>query len=133
MSGAEPVIGHAYEVHSRNLEVAAYAGAGAFVGIREKFGELSLFTEWYGPTGTVRSVERDLGPVPADVLVFDHLRTCCGGCGLPVIWRRDGEAPTPGRYVHKDGTELEEGARARAGFNQPLFDFLANMEKDLGL
>lgn len=62
--------GHLYRIRSRNLSYGVYDGNGGFIGIREKFGALYLFTEYDydqgAPYGTVRVVE-DLGPVPEGV------------------------------------------------------------------
>lgn len=68
--------GGIYEVRSRNLSLAVYDGKGGFIGIREKFGDRYLFTEYLSrecggePTGcdTVRPLEL-VGEVPANVLV----------------------------------------------------------------
>lgn len=56
--------GGVYEVRSRNLVVAAYDGEEGFIGIREKFGDEYLFTEYLSrefggtkqPLDTVRPV-----------------------------------------------------------------------------
>jgi len=136
VSDIEPVVGHAYETHSRNLVVAACAGPTAFVGIREKFGHRSLFTEFSGdgPMSSVRSVLRDLGPVPEGILIQDHLPPYCEQCGRPTAFLSDGPGTITGYQVHADdGSRLENMAWAVLGVNQPLFDFLANMEKELGL
>jgi hypothetical protein len=62
--------GHLYRIRSRNLPCGVYDGKGGFIGIREKFGSLYLFTEYDhdqgAPHGTVIVLE-DLGPVPEDV------------------------------------------------------------------
>jgi len=59
--------GHLYRIVSRNLPYGVYDGNGGFIGIREKFGSLYLFTEddWDNgpPYGTV-TVKEDLGPIP---------------------------------------------------------------------
>lgn len=57
--------GHLYRIKSRNLPYGVFDGKSGFIGIREKFLELYLFTEYdYDdgpPFGTVRVLE-DLGP-----------------------------------------------------------------------
>lgn len=62
--------GHLYRIRSRNLPYGVYDGRGGFIGIREKFGSLYLFTEidydLGAPYGTVTVLE-DLGPVPEGV------------------------------------------------------------------
>jgi hypothetical protein len=64
------VKGNLYRIKSRNLPYGVYDGAGGFIGIREKFNALYLFTEldWdQGPPyGTVKVLE-DLGPIPAGI------------------------------------------------------------------
>jgi hypothetical protein len=66
----DPIIGHAYRIRSRNLEIAVHVGNGAFVGIREKFGREFLFTEF---PNTVRFVGEDLGQVPEGIVLSDHV------------------------------------------------------------
>lgn len=62
--------GHLYRIRSRNLPYGVYDGRGGFIGIREKFGALYLFTELDydlgAPYGTV-TVKEDLGPVPEGI------------------------------------------------------------------
>lgn len=62
--------GRLYRIRSRNLPYGVYDGRGGFTGIREKFGDLSLFTEYdYDagpPYGTVIVLD-DLGAVPEGV------------------------------------------------------------------
>ena len=67
-----PERGKIYRLRSRNLIVGAYDGRGGFIGIREKFGQRYLFTEfdssvegWGG--ATVTAIEEELGQVPSDV------------------------------------------------------------------
>jgi hypothetical protein len=53
--------GYLYLINSRNLDLAVYDGDGGFIGIREKFGQRFLFTEFHWdtgePYGTVRPQE----------------------------------------------------------------------------
>src|SRR6266498_5084797 len=62
--------GHLYRIGSRNLPYGVYDGRGGFIGIREKFGSLFLFTEYDWdkgpPFGTV-TVREDLGPIPEGI------------------------------------------------------------------
>lgn len=50
--------GRLYEVDCRNLTLAVYDGKGGFIGIRQKFGDRYLFTEYHydqgPPYGTVK-------------------------------------------------------------------------------
>ena len=59
--------GNLYRLQSRRLPYGVYNGRGGFIGIREKFGELFLFTELdWDKNGTARVLE-DLGASPAGV------------------------------------------------------------------
>gem|GEM_PF-3753959 len=53
--------GRIYKIHSRNLGFGVFDGEKGFIGIREKFGDLYLFTEYHwdtgAPFGTVRPLE----------------------------------------------------------------------------
>ena len=53
--------GHLYRLRSRNLPYGVYNGRHSFIGIREKFGELYLSTEYAGATAVALE---DLGPLP---------------------------------------------------------------------
>jgi hypothetical protein len=87
--------GGIYRIKSRNLSVGVYDGKGGFIGIREKFGDTYLFTE-YGweqgpPYGTVRLEDRVfVGRVPPEVPLVTTLGTRCRGCGQDIEFR-DGE------------------------------------------
>jgi len=100
--------GHVYEIFSRNLRLAVYDGEGGFIGIREKFDRLFLFTERHWdegePFGTVKPL-RELGVVPADIEVAESLGR--------------GHGPAAG------GAASEE--------NRKLFDWLAEQERRLNL
>lgn len=115
--------GHLYQIRSRNLPYGVYDGRGGFIGIREKFASLFLFTEydWDNgpPFGTV-TVQEDLGPTPEDI------------------------EPVEAWWVHGDtrwpsGTPIPEQARGKENVrehghlpNQALYDFLARAEHEYG-
>jgi hypothetical protein len=110
-------MGHAYRIQSRNLWVGIYNGNpitqgsdGGYVGIREKFGNRYLFTEFDfetgAPFGTATPYE-DMGPCPITDLAEGHaagsvyvtnqplfewlqsveksLEIICSECGKPFI------------------------------------------------
>ncbi len=62
--------GFLYRIHSRNLSFGVYDGEGGFVGIRVKFGQSYLFTEFHwdrgAPYGTVKPLE-EVCPLPSDI------------------------------------------------------------------
>lgn len=94
--------GHLYRIHSRNLPYGVYDGRSGFIGIREKFGGLFLFTEYdYDdgpPFGTV-IVKEDLGPIPP---------------GIELVEGR----------LNEDKKQWDS--------NKPLYDFLASAEAQYG-
>ena len=69
---------HVYRIHSRNLDYGVFDGNVGFVGLREKFGHLYLFTEDHydvgAPHGTV-SPQEDLGAIPDDIEVRRYTST----------------------------------------------------------
>jgi hypothetical protein len=87
--------GGIYRIQSRNLAAGVYDGKGGFIGIREKFGDTYLFTE-YGweqgpPYGTVRLENRILvGRVPPEVPLVTTLGTRFRGCQQDIEFK-DGE------------------------------------------
>jgi hypothetical protein len=82
------VKGGIYRISSRNLRFGVYDGKGGFIGVREKFGDRYLFTEFHydqgAPHGTVTPLKRT-GRIPEGMEVLDHIevikREC--SCGHP--------------------------------------------------
>jgi len=72
--------GRVYRVYSRNLLVGAYDGDGGFVGIREKFEQEYLDTEYHTDRGETVSPVKDLGvDVPKDIELKEYLGVIGGG------------------------------------------------------
>lgn len=68
---------HLYKISSRNLIFGVFnAENSGFVGIREKFGDEYLFTEYHwdtgSPFGTVQPTE-DLGEIPENLIVGEYV------------------------------------------------------------
>lgn len=67
-------LGAVYNIVSRNLAVGVYDGKGGFVGIRQKFMDRFLFTEFHrdtgAPHGTVTPLEK-IGKIPDGMRVLD--------------------------------------------------------------
>jgi hypothetical protein len=67
-----------YKIHSRNLTYGVYDGKDGFIGIREKFSQKYLFTEYHWDTvkykgyGTVKPLI-DVISLPADIELDEHL------------------------------------------------------------
>jgi len=82
-----------YRIRSRNLVIGAWdAKSKGFIGLREKFGDVYLFTEYEHdlmgpPHGTARAVD-DLGvDVPDDIVMDEYLRTSDGAlCNNPALY-----------------------------------------------
>ena len=71
------IIGRVYHIHSRNLGYAIWNGSNGFIGIRTKFGDRFLDTEYHWDFcqhhGTV-SHARDIGiDLPKDILLQERL------------------------------------------------------------
>ena len=69
--------GWLYRIHSRNLDFVVFnQGTNGFIGIREKFGDRYLFTEFHydagAPYGTVKPLQ-ELEKVPDGIPVSTHL------------------------------------------------------------
>lgn len=75
----ECVKGHLYKIQSRNLSVGVYDGDSGFIGIRTKFYDKYLFTEYHfdtgPPHGTVCGVTDTGFSVPEDVHVYESEAT----------------------------------------------------------
>lgn len=105
---SECVHGSTYRIQSRNLAVGVWnAETGGFVGIREKFGDRFLFTEYHhdtgGSFGTAMPLEL-LEECPVTDLAEGHVR--CNTHGRPVEFRRENPDGTGQRYHSDDGTRL---------------------------
>lgn len=142
------IAGHIYKIHSRNLIIGVYDGKEGFIGIREKFGQEYLFTEYHhdqgAPYGTVFP-EKEIGTLP-EGYGLDDKQVHAGGDSwarrepdgpyLPVI-RRDklpDEAPHGGRKGFVDlwadtGERLPDNKYPCILGNEPLFKFLKQLEQ----
>lgn len=138
----ECVKGHLYAIRSRNLSFGVYDGDEGFVGIREKFGDLFLFTEFHydqgPPFGTVTPIV-DMGECP----IKDLRESWSGGCsvhGRPTVYDKtkpklnpyasDGRM-YPGTWCHSDdGSEMPKGDSPTSKHNAELFDWLTKVEQD---
>lgn len=123
-----------YYLDSRNLDLGVFDGDEGFIGIRYKFGDVFLFTEYHWDTehyrlhGTVRPLEQ-VGVVPEDIPLFvdypdvctKHNRDCRFDYRLP-------EGESSGWY-HSDDDSFccgfsGGGEVSKGGYNNALHDFL---------
>jgi len=119
------VHGKLYRIHSRNLGFGVFnSEAQGFIGIREKFGNRYLFTEYHwdagAPFGTVHPKE-ELEQLPEDIRVKEDLGTEDQE-GRPCAFDKPRDQGGKGWYVIETGKPCE-------GFpvcvsNKKLFDWL---------
>jgi len=115
--------GMLYRISSRNLSLGVFREAvSGFIGIREKFGNYYLFTEYHWdtgpPFGTVHALE-ELEPVPEGIPLEESLYPpICTETGRPVEYFNDwhykdtGEPCTESQgWDDKDGAIGEESKR----------------------
>lgn len=134
--------GFVYAIYSRNLSFGVFRndGADGFVGIREKFNDLFLFTEYHydtgGHFGTVRPYLK-LEKCPIENLE-ENLGSRCKLHGRPTEFRVLDTNNRTGWWFHSDDgtalpryTERVEGEPFDTTFspmNKPLFDYLTDVE-----
>jgi hypothetical protein len=131
----ECVKGHVYRLLSRNLSVGVFNGNIGFIGVREKFGDEYLFTEYHwdngAPYGTAHPKE-DLGPIPDGVELRENGPPVCKKTGRPVTWRNESQYwydgnPSTGRWCYEGTDEpIPEYPESQAvsPVNTALFDYL---------
>lgn len=137
---AECKRGHVYRIHSRNLSFGVFAPEkdNGFIGIREKFGSLYLFTEYHfdngPPFGTVSPIE-DLGPLEDPHLkLIETFPTICGYCGERLEYVeveggvQKGDRRYPGEWRHLTGDGSCEEPRPEGSMNRRLYEALEKIE-----
>ena len=95
--------GRLYHIQSRNLDLAVFDGDRGMIGIREKFGERYLFTEYLDDGGPFGTVETKPGhePIALDAVVPEN---------IPVLDRLKGSRDQlTGRAVDFDRPKTEGG------------------------
>lgn len=134
-----------YRISSRNLSVGVFVKeTSGFIGIREKFGDLFLFSEYHNdtgaPFGTVFPKEK-IGQLPEDIELKEYLGSVDQKTGKPVVYDytpdengngtqfradKDGKAETyrVKGWCWVDTGEPDTNIRSMAVMNQKLFDFL---------
>ena len=122
--------GHIYRLRSRKLTVGAFNQADdGFVGIREKFGSRSLFTEYHrdiGPPHGTAAPYEDLGPLPDGIEAKEYE-------AFDSETKRQVEyLPKPGdpkgAWYYVDTGEVFDGDSLMRDC-RPLFEYLDQMEK----
>jgi hypothetical protein len=129
--------GVVYRIYSRNLTHGVFHNVTqGFIGIREKMGDVFLFSEYHWdtgpPFGTARPLE-ELGPLPEGIAVAERLGSSwCSACERD-IRLDEGADPEIVRYRRRhieDESPLCDGATPYAPReNKALFDYLDALEK----
>lgn len=121
--------GYLYRLHSRNLSYGVYDGNEGFIGIRLKFHDRYLFTEYHWdqgpPYGTVKPME-EVCPLPEGVIPQEDLGSVNSKTGRKVQWDYDKKA-----WVYFDTQEMMNEGFACIVDNTPLFNFIDKYEKDI--
>lgn len=123
--------GRVYKISCRNLAYGVWDGDDGFIGIREKFGSLFLFTEYHfdtgAPHGTVAEAIDTGIDVPEDIHVVDHLPVRDKVTERLVAY--DGEKMM---WYFTDTGEHSDSIDPRVGANEKLFQFLKDIETQQG-
>jgi hypothetical protein len=122
-----------YQVTSRNLSVAVYDGSQGFIGIREKFGNRYLFTEYHwdsgAPFGTVRP-HHLIATLPDQIALREHEKPVCSSCKAEMTFDRDSTG-LHGTWFHADsGTAKCLDGIPTSHVYQPLFAYLTDIEEN---
>jgi len=123
---------HVYRLTARNFFLGAWDAAhGGFLGIREKFGNRYVFTEYFAEqdrsSGTAHAWTDADAVVPDEIELTEYLGTQCSEHKRRARFVESvpGAFPTRGRWVHADDeTELDGDDSPMSISNQALFDFL---------
>lgn len=124
--------GRVYKIHSRNLSYGVWDGKGGFIGIRQKWHDRFLFTEYHYDVsqryGTVRE-SKDIG---IDVPEYISLKTSLGSVDQatqrPVAFDRPIADGGRGWYF-TDTDEASKDIRPCMVSNRRLFKFLDQIEE----
>lgn len=106
--------GYLYKIHSRNLDYGIYDGNNGFIGIREKFNNKYLFTEYHydqgPPFGTVKPFE-EICELPDDILPEEILKNEFGD-----NWAENPETKEIEPVIRRNLKEGEKQHGSRQGF-----------------
>lgn len=135
--------GYTYKIHSRNLRIGVYQKGtnppDGFTGIREKFGDLFLFTEYHcdGEAYATVRPESEIEKCPLEDL-REHFDTICFKCREAVDFVKSGKyGPETGDWEHvgdpPDGCQKVVTSNGNWGSppNKALFDYLNQLERKL--
>lgn len=125
--------GYLYRINSRNLSLGVYDGNEGFIGIRTKFGDRYLFTEFHydqgPPYGTVFPIE-EIEPVPNEIEIKDCGEIVDRDTRRKVKFDRPVRIGGKGWYFSDTG-EASESIYATALENKPLFQYLERKQNGI--
>lgn len=128
--------GRVYKLKSRNLFVGVWnAAAGGFIGVREKFGDRYLFTEYLYKelSGTAQPVEA-LDLWAGDIPLTEYLGSFCQTCDQSVesVWNDNGTKKICTGNTHTTSSDCPaEGTYcAYVKMNKPLFDLMDELDRE---
>lgn len=122
---AELMARNVYRLRARNLAYGVYDGDGGFIGIREKFGDHYLDTEYLGATASpLELVGRIEEPVALCEVLGSRCLTCHGDIAF-VEWGNP-DAKGRGRWVCADGACTN--SQPQAVSNRELYAALEAIE-----
>lgn len=127
--------GRVYELQARNFSTGVWNGEG-FIGIRTKFDNRYLFTEYHcgrgAPYGTVYPIRATDAVVPDGIELVERFSVRCAQCEGSVEFIPDTPGTRiPGHWHHVDQA-LDAGhdphGQAYMPDNEALFEFLEGLE-----
>jgi hypothetical protein len=127
--------GRIYKITCRNLSYGVYDGQGGFIGIRQKFDDRYLFTEYHWDysehCGTVQHIVDTQVDIPSWILIADSMPcTYDHKSGRGLYSKKDLNASTVTWYysdTHKEVPRKQNGypdCQPRGIPNWPLFNYL---------
>jgi len=121
-----------YKIHSRNFSYGVFNGEDGFMGIREKFGNRYLFTEFHWeqgpPFGTVQPDEDLNIDVPEEIELIEYTEPIDKKSKRPVAF--DTPVSQGGKgWFFLDTGEASAEIDPMCFVYKPLFDFLNAIEK----
>jgi len=124
--------GFLYKINSRNLAYGVFqAKEQGFIGVREKFGDRYLFTEYHwdtgAPCGTVRPLIK-LEKLPDDIEVAETIEWTDEVTGRPIYFEKSVLDGGKG-WCFKDTGETDKSISPQGKDNQKLFDWLEKRKK----
>lgn len=128
--------GYIYKISSRNLRLGVYDGNQGFIGVREKFGTLYLFTEFHydqgPPYGTVFPMAK-LTPLPDGIQPQECFDTYDKITGRKVEFDKPVADGGRGWYFTDTGESAGSNVKPTSRTNKDLFNYLLTVEHSLNL